>query len=190
MKKRKVLLFLDRLNNLVKDMDVLEAIKTRRSIRKYKEDAVPENTLTQILEAGRWAPSASNMQAREFVVLRDASIREAVAGATSMGKFLAMAPLGIVVVIDPKISNNPIEDGAVATQNMLLAIHSLGLGGCWIGAYNLSWERNVKAMLNIPKEKRLLSIIAFGYSDDKATSSRKELSEMVYVDQYGNISKA
>lgn len=165
-------------------MDVLEAIKTRRSIRIFRKDAVPEDVLTQILEAGRWAPSASNTQARDFIVLKDAGVREAVAKATSWGKFLAMAPLGIVVVIDPKRSTHPAEDGAAATQNMLLAIHSLGLGGCWIGAYNSKWEENVKAMLGVPAEKRLLSIIAFGYPDEKPASSRKELSKTVFVDRY------
>ncbi|MDI6810706.1 MAG: nitroreductase family protein [archaeon] len=83
-------------------MEMLELIKTRRSIRRYKKESVPEDSVKQILEAGRWAPSASNSQPWEFIILRDGKIKEEVAKATTYGKFLADAPLGIAVVIDPK----------------------------------------------------------------------------------------
>jgi len=168
-------------------LEVFEAIKGRRSIRKYKKDPVPEDFITKILDAGRWAPSASNRQPWSFIVLKDINIKKKVAKATTYGRFLADAPLGIVVVIDPEVSHRSggIEDGAIATQNMLLAAHALGLGTCWIGSYNSTYEERVKEILEIPKNRRALSIIFMGYPAESPTSNRKELREIVSTDKYG-----
>jgi nitroreductase len=166
-------------------MDVLELIKTRRSIRKYKKKAVPEDLVEKILEAGRWAPSASNSQPWEFIIVRDGKIKEEVAKATIYGKFLADAPLGIAVVIDPKASTHPVEDGAITTQNMLLAAHALGLGTCWIGSYGSAYEGKVKEILRIPNEKRVLSIISIGFPAESPKSTRKEIEEITFTDFYG-----
>jgi nitroreductase len=169
-------------------MDMFELVRTRRSIRRYKKEAVPEDLLEKILEAGRWAPSASNSQPWKFIILRDRKIREEVAKATTYGKFLADAPLGIAVVIDPQASTHPVEDGAIATQNMLLASHALGLGACWIGAYGSVYEATVSELLRIPKGKRVLSILAIGYPAESPRSSRKELEELNFTDLYGRRS--
>lgn len=166
-------------------MDVLEAIKTRRSIRKYEKRPVPEELLEKILEAGRWAPSASNAQPWNFIVLRDEGIRKDVARVSTYGKFLAEAPLGIAVVVDPQASTHPVEDGAIATQNMLLAAHALGLGTCWIGSYESDYEEKVKKILGIPENKRLLSLISVGFPAESRKSEREELREIVFTDCYG-----
>ena len=167
-------------------LEVFEAIKGRRSIRKYTKEPVPEDLVLKILDAGRWAPSSSNRQPWSFIVLRDKEIRMKVAEATTYGKFLANAPLGIVVVIDPHGSNHPGGDGAIATQNMLLAAHALGLGTCWIGCYNSTYEERVKEILEIPKNRRVLSIISIGYPAESPTSTRKELTEIVFTDKHGS----
>jgi nitroreductase len=109
-------------------MEVNEAIKTRRSIRKYKKGPIPQEKIDKILEAGRWAPSASNSQPWEFIILTDPRVRKGVASVLTWEKFLAQASLGIAIVVDPKASTHPIEDGACATYSMLLSAHSLGLG--------------------------------------------------------------
>jgi nitroreductase len=166
-------------------MDVLEAIRARRSIRKYTGDPVPEEMLNKILEAGRWAPSANNSQPWNFIILRDKKLKKEIAEVTTYGKFLAEAPLGIAVVIDPEASTHPVEDGAIATQNMLLATHALGLGACWIGAYGSVYEDKVKKILKIPKGKHLLSIISMGFPAQEREKGRKELGELVFTDAYG-----
>ena len=166
-------------------MEVLEAIRTRRSIRKYERRPVPEESVRKILEAGRWAPSASNAQPWNFIVLRDEGVRNEVAQAAPYGKFLAEAPLGIAVVIDPAASTHPVEDGAIATQNMILAAHALGLGTCWIGSYGSAHEERVKEILGIPKGKRLLSIISVGFPAESQKSARRELGELAFSDRYG-----
>ena len=166
-------------------MEVFKAIKTRRSIRRYSKDPVSEDLVVKILEAGRWAPSADNSQPWNFIVLKDNKVRRKVAEAATYGKFLADASVGIVVVIDPIASKHPVEDGAIATQNMLLAAQALGLGACWIGSYNSVYESRVKEILSVPKDKRLLSIISIGFPAEFPTKTRKKLGEIVFTDRYG-----
>lgn len=166
-------------------MDVFEAIKTRRSIRKYRKEPISEELLLKVLDAGRWAPSAKNSQPWSFIVLRDKEIRRRVAEAFPPGRFLAEAACGIAVVTDPKISNHPVEDGAAATQNMLLAAHALGLGACWLGVYGGVYEEKVKEILGIPKEKTLVSVISLGFPAETQTKTRKSLDEIVFTNKYG-----
>jgi len=164
---------------------IFETIKRRRSTRKYTKEPVSENLILKILEAGRWAPSAGNSQPWSFIVLRDREVRRKIADATTTGKFLANAPIGIAVVIDPRASKHPVEDGSIATENMLLAAHALGLGACWIGAYNSVYEKRVKEILGIPKDKRLLSIISIGFPAESPMKTRKKLGEIAFADRYG-----
>ena len=92
--------------------------------------------------------------------------------------------MAIAVVIDPQASNHPVEDGAAATQNMLLAAHALGLGTCWIGSYGSGYEERAKEVLGIPRDKRLLALISLGYPAESPTKDRVELSELVCHDRY------
>jgi nitroreductase len=165
--------------------DILELIKTRRSIRKYKPDPVSEEEINRILEAGRWAPSADDSQPWNFIVLRSQELRKKLAGTLTWGRFLAQAPLGIAVIVNPRASSHPAEDGAAATQNMLLEAHSLGLGACWIGTYGGTSEAGAKKVLNIPEDERLLSVIAIGHPAESPQKMRRELSEIVFTDSYG-----
>ncbi len=165
-------------------MEILEPIRTRRSIRKYKSEPVPEGELEKILNAGRWAPSASNSQPWKFIVLRDAEVRESVAQLLPLGKFLAGAPLGIAIVSDRRESPRTVEDGSLATYSMLLAAHSLGLGTCWL-APSVN-EGKLKELLGIPEEARLISVISVGYPDEARTMTRKELEDITFTNRYGN----
>jgi len=105
---------------LGENVEVLEAIKGRRSIRKYTKDSVPEDIVVKILDAGRWAPSAGNSQPWSFIVLKDEEVRKRVANATTYGKFLADAPLGIAVVVDPQASTHPWKMGLLQPRTCSL----------------------------------------------------------------------
>ena len=166
-------------------MDAVEAMKTRRSIRKYKVEDVPEDVVTTILDCGRWAPSAGNRQPWRFIIVRDSVVRKRLATAFPTGSFVADVPVAIAVVIDPAGSTHPVEDGAAATQNILLAAHALGLGSCWVGTYNSANEGIGKEILGAPAEHRLLSIIAIGYPAESPTKTRKDLAELTFTDRYG-----
>ena len=165
-------------------MDVLEAIRDRRSIRRYHEKDVPDEKLMQVLEAGRWAPSAHNSQPRKFIVVKNEKVRRELAQIATYGSFLAEAPVAIAVVIDPSSSNHPVEDGAAATENMLLAAHAIGLGSCWIGAYGSGYEDRAKQILGVSGDKRLLSLISLGYAADRGGTTRIELGKLVSYELY------
>ena len=165
-------------------MDVLEAIRDRRSIRRYHRKDVPDEKLMQVLEAGRWAPSAHNSQPRKFIVVKNEKVRRELAQIATYGSFLAEAPVAIAVVIDPSSSNHPVEDGAAATENMLLAAHAIGLGSCWIGAYGSGYEDRAKQILGVSGDKRLLSLISLGYAADRGGTTRIELGKLASYELY------
>jgi nitroreductase len=166
-------------------MDVLEAIKERRSIRQYTPEPVSEEQVTQILEAGRWAPSRGNSQPWKFIVLNDDQMRKELADAIPNGKFLAQAPQGIAVVVSPEASKHPEQEGAAAIQNMLLAAHELGLGTCWISVHGTDYEEKAKPILQIPDDEWLLSVVSVGYSSEAPEKGRKGLDEITFTNTYG-----
>ena len=165
-------------------MDAIEAIMGRRSIRRYRDREVPQDLLGKVLEAGRWAPSASNFQPWKFLVVKDPKLRDELARTATYGKFLSESPVVIAVVIDPWSSNHPVEDGAAATMNILLAAYALGLGSCWVGSYNSSYEAKARKILRIPDDRRLLSLIALGYAAENPETSRVEMARLVCYDRF------
>jgi len=167
-------------------MDILEIIRTRRSIRKYEPEAISEEEISKILEAGRWAPSAGNSQPWRFIVLRSEDMKKKLADTLTWGRFLSQAPLGIAVTVNPRASSHPVEDGAAATQNMLLEAHSLGLGACWIGTYGSGNEESAKKVLNVPEDDRLLSVIVIGHPAESRQGTRRKLDEVTFTDRYGS----
>jgi nitroreductase len=182
--------------------EVLKAIRERRSVLRFAEEPVPEDKLELILEAGRWAPSYANSQPWKFIVVRDPEkkrklgelVERIVLGSRGRvavsGRGLGDPPLVIVVVVDPlRDPRHFLEAGAVATQNMALAAHSLGLASYWAGVYELgggrhSVERQVKKILAIPRELRVVALLPIGVPAYQADSERVELASLVAQDQY------
>ncbi len=147
-------------------MDVFEAIKTRRSIQEYKDKKVEEEKLQRILEAGRLAPSAKNIQERRFIVVRDKGTREKLAQAARNQSFVAQAPvciIGCAAIADYRMTCGqkayPI-DVAIAVDHMTLVAVEEGLGTCWIGAF---FEDQVKDILKIPDDIRVVTLLSLGY---------------------------
>ena len=164
-------------------MEVLEAIGTRRSIRRYKPDPVPEEALEKILEAGRWAPSASNAQPWKFIVISDPEVRRMVGSLFLFGWFLAEAPVGIAIVVDPRGSSCPVQDGTLATYAMMMAAHSLGLGTCWINPS--ANEDRVQELLGIPQDKKIICVISLGYPAEAPSKMRRKLEDVVFRERWG-----
>ncbi|MFP4136417.1 MAG: nitroreductase family protein [Candidatus Acetothermia bacterium] len=168
---------------------VLEAIKERRSKFKYKEEDVSSEQIETILEAGRWAPSFANLQPWKFVVVRDQEkkkqLHEIARRITIFREGIEEAPVVIAVAVDQAADpNHFIEAGAVASQNMALAAHSLGLSSYWIGVFDVEAEKNsaekdvIKA-LDLNDDARVISLLPVGKSDQERTSERKDLEEIV-----------
>ncbi|MDH5447831.1 MAG: nitroreductase family protein [Candidatus Bathyarchaeota archaeon] len=165
-------------------MDVFEAIKTRRSIRKYKSDSIPDEKLKMILEAARLAPSAANRQPWRFVVVCDAERKKALAKASNNQTFLADAAAIVTAISDPDISKRwYAKDPMIAVEHMALTATSLGYGTCWIGAFN---EEEVKHLLNIPKGMRVIALLPIGIPDETPQPRpRREISEIFFEEEYG-----
>lgn len=163
-------------------MDIFQAILERRSVRKFTEKEVKEEDLTRILEAGIWAPSGLNNQPWRFVVVREKAVKEALSECTKYGHIVKQAKVLIVVFLAKSASYHHLKDvqaiGA-CIQNMLLAIHALGLGGVWLGEI-LNQENKVHQVLQTsPEDLELMAVIALGYPAQRGSSSRKDLRNFI-----------
>jgi len=173
-------------------LDVFEAIKTRRSIRAFTEEEVSEEEIRKIREAARWAPSAGNIQPWIFVIVRDPKRKRRLSEAALNQLFIEEAPVVIVVCADQERSGRVygrrgsdlycIQDTAAAIQNLLLAAHALGLGACWVGAFN---EDAVRHVLNIPDGVRPVAIIPMGRPAVKPRAVfKRSLNEIVRYESF------
>ncbi len=164
--------------------EVLKTIETRRSIRRYRPDPIPEGDLRRILEAGRQAPSAGNRQPWRFVLVADPALKAEVARACSGQTWMADSPYILAGVGLP--SAHPrwyAGDTGIALQNMVLAAWALGYGTCWIGAFN---EAEVKRLLKVPADARVIALTPLGMpAESPAAKRRKPLAELFSRDEYG-----
>ncbi|MBT0652858.1 nitroreductase family protein [Geomobilimonas luticola] len=163
-------------------MDILEAIRTRRSVREFTAEPVTPEQVTEILSAGRWAPSGLNNQPWRFVVVRREGKRQELAALTKYRRIIDGAPLAIAVFCDREAMYNDTKDhqGAGAClQNMLLAVHGLGLGAVWLGEI-LNRSAEVNAVLELPARYELMAVLAVGHpASCNQRSGRKGMEELL-----------
>ena len=152
-------------------MDVLEAIFTRRSIRKFVEGSISQEQLHTIIKAGCHAPSAHNCQPWHFIVIRDKDRFEKISNFHAYAKMLLDADACIVVCGDKEKQSTTgflIEDCSAAIQNMLLAAHGIGLGAVWCGLYPISHlTRQMKKLLSLPSTVIPVGMIVLGQIGEK-----------------------
>jgi len=156
----------------------MDAIKTRKSVRKYLDKPVEDGKLSAVLEAGRLAPSASNRQEWRYVIVRDPETRKKIAEAATGQTFVGEAP--VIVVACAETDGHIMSCGqpcypidvAISLDHMTLAATELGLGTCWIGAFD---ENKVKEILDIPEEIRVVELMPLGYPSDPSPVKKKRL---------------
>ncbi len=156
-------------------MDILDFIKSRRSIRKFLDKPIEKENLDKILEAARWAPSAGNCQPWRFIVVTD---RQRIKKFDPFfhQPWVINAPTIIVVLSAPEDSRKRygpssewfVQDCAAASQNMLLMAHGLGLGAVWIGAFS---KEAVRKELEIPSQYEVFGLICLGHYQKKGEAS-------------------
>ncbi|MBM4449175.1 MAG: nitroreductase family protein [Chloroflexi bacterium] len=161
-------------------MDALEAIRKRRSVRSYTGAPIPKEDLETIVDAGRLAATGSNKQPWEFIVVTERGMIEQLKVASP---WMDKAGAIIAVVMDPS-SRWWLEDGAAAVENMLIAATALGYGSCWLEGYTLPREEEFKALLGIPKAKRLLTLVPIGVPAEWPTKAKKPLAEVLHWEKY------
>ncbi|MGC9455176.1 MAG: nitroreductase family protein [Phycisphaerae bacterium] len=168
-------------------MEVHEAIRTRYSVRSYRDKPVEDDKLNRVLDAGRLAPSARNRQQWKFIVVRDAETRKAVVKASEQD-WMASAPVIIAVVgLTPgetmfcDVPPDPV-DCAIAITNMTLAATAEGLGTCWVGHFKQDETRKI---LGVPDSAWIIELLPLGYpADEPKPKSRKPLEEIVCHDRF------
>lgn len=168
-------------------MDVLTAIKGRRSIRKYSDRPVEEDVLGKVLEAGRLSPSANNKQSWKFIVVREKNKIARLTEATEQ-PFVGEAPVILVSCGTEPVSvmmcgqHRYTVDLSIATAYMILEAYEQGLGTCWLGRFD---EKKVKEILEIPDEVRVVAVTPLGYpAETPQPRPRKDFESVVCYEKY------
>jgi nitroreductase len=167
-------------------MELMQAIKGRRAIRKFKTDSVPDEKINALLEAAIWAPYASERW--EFIVIKNAGTRRKLARAAKNQEHVEAAPVDIVVCSNLKGAVKrdrelySIQETAAAIQNLMLKAHEEGLATCWVSDFS---EARVRRILQIPRWVRPIAIIPLGYAAEAPTPpARKNLEKVLHREKY------
>ena len=173
-------------------MDFFDVITTRRSIRTYKPEPVPEKVLNTVLNAARIAPSGGNRQPARFIVIKNRERREALVPMCNGQEFVARAPV-LIVACGKEIHSNRggymgrysmLVDVAIAVDHLTLAARAQGLGTCWIGSFS---NADIKSYLDIPDDAQVVALTPLGYPSGKSFSqitNRMPLEEVAYKETW------
>ncbi len=164
-------------------MDVFEAIRTILAVRRYQDRPVPEATVRRVLEAGRLAASAMNLQPWHFIVVQDRERLRQLGALAPTGPYVAQAPLAIVVAIEP--TRFAASDASRAIQSMMLTAWADGVGSNWVGFGGLD---DVKRQLGVPANLDVLAIVPFGYPAQpvgRGKKQRRPLSAIAHRERFG-----
>lgn len=174
-------------------MDVLDCIRSRRSVRRFVDIPIEMSKIGEILDAGRLAPSAGNLQSWRFILVLDPDKRMAVADACLKQDWIADAPVIIVIVAEAGETKSfygergeklfIIQNCAAAAQNMLLAAHARGLASCWVSAFE---EHQLSSVLDVPGDHRIQAVLPIGYPDEKPIEPAKySLQALTFFNSFG-----
>lgn len=173
-------------------MELYEAIRARRSIRKFKQQPVPVEVLTKLVDAARLAAQGSNMQPMKYLLVHEAELLDPIFSTTRWAG--AIAPQGnpadderpmayIVVLVDTEVKKAGYDvDAGAAVENLLLAAVAEGIGACWLGALE---RDNIRAILNIPERYVLHTMVALGYPAESPLMEEEQGSIKYYKDEQG-----
>jgi len=162
------------------EMEALEAILKRRSVRSYAGDPIPREDLEKIVDAARLAPSGYNRQPWEFIVVTDRSVIDKLKIAA-----LWMEDAGAIIAVVMETSSEFwLEDGSAAVENILIASTALGYGSCWLQGDTEPREEELKEHLGVPDDKKLLTLVPIGVPSEWPTKEKKPLSEVLHWERY------
>lgn len=161
-----------------------KSIRSRRSIRRFSTDPVPEEIIQDILECGRLAPTARNVQPWLIGAVTFQELRHRLSDLADHGPFIRESPVCFAVFTDAR-EKYFLEDGCAATMNILLAAVAHGLGACWVAGDKKEYAPNVRDLLQVPKDYTLVSLIACGYPDEDPQPHKKPQEEVTFRERYG-----
>ncbi len=158
-------------------------IKCRHSVRKFKDIKIDEWIIRDVLECARLAPTAMNIQPWLFGTITDPELKKKIAGLTDHGKFLADAPV-CFAVFGEKSAKYYLEDCCAATQNMILALQSYGVGSCWVAGDKKDHAEPVRVLLNVPEAYTLVSLVPAGFAADITLPDKKDIGAVTFSNIY------
>lgn len=173
-------------------MDFYQVIRTRRSVRSFKGDPIPEKVLNKVLEVARIAPSGGNRQPWKFILVKDAELKQKMIPLCNNQRFVAEAPV-LVVACGQRLPTNRggymgemgvLLDVSIAFTHLILAARAEGLGTCWIGAFD---NERIKKLLHVPEGYEVVAATPLGYpAEDVFTEprNRKDLDEIVSLNKF------
>ena len=176
---------------LVVFLDVKDAILNRHSVRSFSAKAPSADVISEIIKYAHLAPSAGNLQARDFIIVDDINIKKELSRAALNQEFIVEAPINIIVCanldrISPYGTRGRelycIQDSAASVENILLIAVENGLSTCWVGAFN---EKEVSKILQLPSHVRPVAIIPIGYPKEKPTpTSRIDIKKLIHYNTW------
>jgi len=163
-------------------MDAIEVLKTRRSVRAYRTEPVPRRIIEDIIDCGRLAATAVNIQPWEFVVVTEPAMLRNIADITDYGKFIAEAPACVLVLcVETKYY---LEDASAATENILLAARAHGLGSCWVAGDKKDYAPDICRLVGAPRGYNLVSLIPIGHPAETPEPTKRPLAEVLHWEKY------
>jgi len=164
-------------------MDVFDAIHKRKSVREYSSKIVDEALIEKIIDAGRLAATARNEQPWEFIVTYNKETLQQISCICPNGPFIKDA--SCLIAVFSKDTKYYIEDCSAATQNMLLAIEALGLGGCWIAGDKKDYADQIRKIFNVPDGYKLVSMVSVGYPKKlEQPKPKRPLKEVLHWERW------
>jgi nitroreductase len=163
-------------------MDCIEALKTRRSVRAYTGEPVSREVIEDIIDCGRLAATAINIQPWEFVAVTEPAMLRAIAGVAEYGRFIAQAAVCVVVMC--KGTKYYLEDGSNASQNILVAARAHGLGSCWVAGDKKPYAEKVARMLGAPEGYKVISLLSIGHAAEQPHKNKRALSDVLHWEKY------
>ncbi|CAJ37925.1 nitroreductase family protein [Methanocella arvoryzae] len=164
-------------------MDLIDVIKKRRSIRRFKNQPIPDDVLTEILDCARLAPTAINIQPWLIGCVTDKVQLERLANMADHGRFIKDSAACFAVFCE-KGQKYYLEDGCAATMNIITAAAASGIGTCWVAGDKKEYVEAVRTLLEVPDKYTLVSLIAAGYPDEAPEKAKKSLAEVSFRNQY------
>lgn len=162
---------------------VTTVIKSRHSIRKYKQDPVPDTVIADAIECARHAPTAMNLQPWLFGVVTDKAVLKTIADTTDHGKFIAGAA-ACFTVFGEKKEKYYLEDCCAATENIIVALQAHGIGSCWVAGDKKGYADDIRKLLDVPDTYTLVSLVPAGYPEDLAIAQKKDPKKVVFYERF------
>jgi nitroreductase len=163
----------------------ITVIKSRRSVRSYRETTVPEEVVRDALDCAALAPTARNAQPWLFGTIRDKKLLQKIAALTDNGKFIAQAPV-CFAIFGKRDEKYYLEDCSAATSQLILGLWSHGVGSCWVTGDKKEYAEEVRTLLGVPAPYTLVSLVPAGYPVDVPAAQKKSREEILFSERYSN----